>query len=271
MAERRWTAPACAPCSTPRPPSPLPVLQALPFPCSRSKPSPPPPLPCSRSKPPPHLARPPARRAAPHLAAPRSTAGSRTVTVRKTIKIGRPGYKVVKQRDPATGQKSLLFEINYPDIDKGFQPRHRFMSAYEQRVEAPDKRYQCVPTRARNDARLPPSRAHRSARDAARPQVPPVRRRAVRDRGVQDPQPRRRQGRGPLPHALGPGQEGVHGAWRRRRHSREAQPWMRASDVHLTCARARARCVPRSRPQLQLYFVAEDEAAGAGSRGAGSA
>lgn len=34
---------------------------------------------------------------------------------------------------------------------------------------------------------------------------------------------------------------------------------------------ARHRCAPRSRPQLQLYFVAEDEAAGVGSRGAGSA
>lgn len=66
------------------------------------------------------------------------------MTRKKTIKIGRPGYKVVKQRNPETGQRSLLFEISFPEIEKGLQPRHRFMSAYEQHVEAPDKRYQYV-------------------------------------------------------------------------------------------------------------------------------
>lgn len=66
------------------------------------------------------------------------------MTRKKTIKIGRPGYKVVKQRNPETGQRSLLFEIGFPEIEKGLQPRHRFMSAYEQHVEAPDKRYQYV-------------------------------------------------------------------------------------------------------------------------------
>jgi hypothetical protein len=43
-----------------------------------------------------------------------------------------------------SGQRSVLFEIQYPSIEPGLQPRHRFMSAYEQRVEAPDKRYQYV-------------------------------------------------------------------------------------------------------------------------------
>jgi len=61
---------------------------------------------------------------------------------RKTLKIGRPGYKVTKQRDPETGQRSLIFEIEYPNIEEGLQPRHRFMSAFEQRVEVPDKNYQ---------------------------------------------------------------------------------------------------------------------------------
>jgi splicing factor 3A subunit 2 len=61
---------------------------------------------------------------------------------RKTIKIGRPGYKVIKQMDPETKQRSLLFQIDYPEIEDGLQPRHRFMSAYEQRVEAPDKAWQ---------------------------------------------------------------------------------------------------------------------------------
>lgn len=61
---------------------------------------------------------------------------------RATIKIGRPGYKVTKSRDVATKQRSLLFEIDYPESDADVQPRHRFMSAYEQRIEAPDKNYQ---------------------------------------------------------------------------------------------------------------------------------
>lgn len=64
------------------------------------------------------------------------------VEVRKTIKIGRPGYKVMKVRDGDSGQKSLVFEILYPEIEHGLQPRHRFMSAFEQKVEPRDERYQ---------------------------------------------------------------------------------------------------------------------------------
>jgi len=60
----------------------------------------------------------------------------------KTVKIGRPGYRVTKQRDPESTQLSLLFQIDYPEIEDGLQPRHRFMSAYEQKIEAPDKTYQ---------------------------------------------------------------------------------------------------------------------------------
>ena len=33
------------------------------------------------------------------------------VPLKKFIKIGRPGYKVTKQRDPSTGQQSLLFQV----------------------------------------------------------------------------------------------------------------------------------------------------------------
>jgi len=66
------------------------------------------------------------------------------VTVRKTIKIGRPGYRVTKQRDPETNQRSLIFQIDYPEIEDGLQPRHRFMSAYEQKVEPVDKNFQYV-------------------------------------------------------------------------------------------------------------------------------
>merc|ERR1712226_229002 len=64
------------------------------------------------------------------------------VDIKKFVKIGRPGYRVTKQLNPATKQQSLLFQIDYPEIADGVAPRHRFMSAYEQRVEPPDRRWQ---------------------------------------------------------------------------------------------------------------------------------
>jgi splicing factor 3A subunit 2 len=49
--------------------------------------------------------------------------GLNTVQVkRNVVKIGRPGYKITKTRD--------------------VQPRVRFMSAFEQKVEEPDKQFQ---------------------------------------------------------------------------------------------------------------------------------
>eukprot|EP00262_Sarcandra_glabra_P003589 TRINITY_DN1432_c1_g1_i1.p1 TRINITY_DN1432_c1_g1~~TRINITY_DN1432_c1_g1_i1.p1 ORF type:complete len:352 (-),score=48.28 TRINITY_DN1432_c1_g1_i1:203-1258(-) len=66
----------------------------------------------------------------------------RKVTLRKTVKIGRPGYRVTKQFDAETKQRSLLFQIEYPEIEDNAKPRHRFMSAFEQRVQSWDKRYQ---------------------------------------------------------------------------------------------------------------------------------
>mmetsp|Transcript_20471 Transcript_20471/g.28758 ORF Transcript_20471/g.28758 Transcript_20471/m.28758 type:complete len:224 (-) Transcript_20471:298-969(-) len=63
---------------------------------------------------------------------------------RKTIKIGRPGYKVVKQLDPETQQRCLLFQISYPKIEEGLQPRHRFMSAFEQNVEPKNNNFQYI-------------------------------------------------------------------------------------------------------------------------------
>lgn len=62
-----------------------------------------------------------------------------TTATRRSIRIGCPGYRVVRQRDASTGQRSLLFEVSFPDIDDDAQPRHRFMSAFEQRKEVPDK------------------------------------------------------------------------------------------------------------------------------------
>jgi splicing factor 3A subunit 2 len=64
------------------------------------------------------------------------------VQVKQFIKIGSPGYQVTKVKDPITGQLGLLFQVHYPKIAKDISPRHRFMSAYEQHVEAPAKEHQ---------------------------------------------------------------------------------------------------------------------------------
>lgn len=77
---------------------------------------------------------------APALPAP----NKQRIDVKKFVKIGRPGYRVTKQLDPETGQQSLLFQVDYPEISEGIIPRHRFMSAYEQKVEQPEKRWQFV-------------------------------------------------------------------------------------------------------------------------------
>jgi splicing factor 3A subunit 2 len=71
-----------------------------------------------------------------------STSAAKQVEVKKFVKIGRPGYKVTKQRDPKTGQQSLLFQIDYPEMLENVLPRYRFMSAYEQHIEPPDKKWQ---------------------------------------------------------------------------------------------------------------------------------
>lgn len=64
------------------------------------------------------------------------------VEPKKFVKIGRPGYRVTKQRCPESGQQSLLFQIDYPEISDNIIPRHRFMSAYEQKIEPPDRKWQ---------------------------------------------------------------------------------------------------------------------------------
>ncbi|KAH9374121.1 hypothetical protein HPB48_005390 [Haemaphysalis longicornis] len=44
------------------------------------------------------------------------------VDIKKFVKIGRPGYRVTKQRDGETGQQSLLFQVDYPEPpDKKWQ------------------------------------------------------------------------------------------------------------------------------------------------------
>jgi splicing factor 3A subunit 2 len=65
------------------------------------------------------------------------------VQVRKNVlKIGRPGYRATKLRDPLTRQEGLLIQVQVKEIAQGIVPRVRFMSAYEQKVEEPDKNFQ---------------------------------------------------------------------------------------------------------------------------------
>ncbi|XP_003368594.1 splicing factor 3A subunit 2, partial [Trichinella spiralis] len=55
---------------------------------------------------------------------------------KKFVKIGRPGYKVTKQRDPNTGQQSLSGGTSVI-------PRHRFhVKPTSKKIEPPDKRWQ---------------------------------------------------------------------------------------------------------------------------------
>lgn len=72
------------------------------------------------------------------------TMGSANAVKKKNImKIGRPGYKITKIRDPMSQQFGLLFQLEYPEIGLDVVPRYRFMSAFEQKVDSPpDKRFQ---------------------------------------------------------------------------------------------------------------------------------
>jgi len=42
----------------------------------------------------------------------------------------------------AYGQRWVLIEASYPNSEAGIQPRHRFISAFEQKIEAPSKDWQ---------------------------------------------------------------------------------------------------------------------------------
>lgn len=50
--------------------------------------------------------------------------------------------QVTKSRDIITMQRCLTFEVDYPQCADNAQPRHRFMSSFEQKVEVADKNYQ---------------------------------------------------------------------------------------------------------------------------------
>jgi splicing factor 3A subunit 2 len=84
-----------------------------------------------------------AKRAAKEAAeAPLLPAPQRRASVRKTVKIGRPGYRVTKQYSADAATRSLLFQIEYPEIEDAGRPRHRFMSAIEQKKEPTNWRHQ---------------------------------------------------------------------------------------------------------------------------------
>lgn len=86
-----------------------------------------------------NLAKRAAREAAEKAVAP---APQRRIAIKKSVKIGRPGYRVTKQFDPEKKTRSLLFQIDFPEIEEGERPRHRFMSAIEQKKETTDWGYQ---------------------------------------------------------------------------------------------------------------------------------
>lgn len=67
-------------------------------------------------------------------------AASNVPIKRNIIRIGRPGYKIQKIRDDK-GRMGLFFQLSFPEIEKGNKPRYRIMSAWEQRVETPDKNW----------------------------------------------------------------------------------------------------------------------------------
>lgn len=60
----------------------------------------------------------------------------------RRVKIGRPAYDIFKSRHYETQQRCLSFQLHFPEINDNIQPRHRFMSAFEQKVEAPDRKFQ---------------------------------------------------------------------------------------------------------------------------------
>ncbi|KAH6916907.1 splicing factor 3a [Coprinopsis sp. MPI-PUGE-AT-0042] len=58
------------------------------------------------------------------------------------LKIGRPGYRVTKVRDNDTGKEGMMVQVHLPQVKEGVMPRRRFMSAWEQKREPPNKAYQ---------------------------------------------------------------------------------------------------------------------------------
>ncbi|KAJ8953827.1 hypothetical protein NQ318_006677 [Aromia moschata] len=70
------------------------------------------------------------------------------VEPKKFVKIGRPGYRVTKQEIPKMVSRVFFFKsiiqlkLIGMEISDLVLPRHRFMSAYEQKIEPPDRKWQ---------------------------------------------------------------------------------------------------------------------------------
>lgn len=72
------------------------------------------------------------------------------VEKKRFVKIGRPGYKITKVREPLMedeggdwgGRMGLLFQVSLPEIKQGVKPLHRFMSSFEQHVELQNRAWQ---------------------------------------------------------------------------------------------------------------------------------
>lgn len=72
------------------------------------------------------------------------------VEKKRFVKIGRPGYKITKIREPLMedesgdwgGRMGLLFQVDLPQIKEGVKPLHRFMSSFEQHVEMQNRAWQ---------------------------------------------------------------------------------------------------------------------------------
>jgi splicing factor 3A subunit 2 len=73
------------------------------------------------------------------MVAPTATS---TVQRKVFLKIGRPGYRVTKVRDPDTGKEGLMVQVHLPHVKQDVIPRRRFMSAWEQKREPPNKNQQ---------------------------------------------------------------------------------------------------------------------------------
>lgn len=70
-----------------------------------------------------------------------------TVQRKLFLRIGRPGYRVTKIRDPdGTGgeprAEGLLVQVYLPQIKDGVIPRKRIMSGWEQKKELPNRNHQ---------------------------------------------------------------------------------------------------------------------------------
>lgn len=79
-----------------------------------------------------------------------------SVRTKVFLKIGRPGYRVTKVRErveydhlgqritegEGPAREGLMVQVHLPQVKEGVVPRKRFMSAWEQRKEPPNRAYQ---------------------------------------------------------------------------------------------------------------------------------